>query len=120
MIHPGQLRDSVTLQRQAEDANGDRLGATWEDAVVRDCRVTYLRAGETVLEARLRGVTTVVITVRLGSDPDVLQVDNTWRAVVTNAQTGAVVTYDIKSALPHESGDYVDFTAQDAGRSGGV
>lgn len=120
MTRPGQLIHSVTLQQRSLDANGDRLGATWIDDVVRDCAVTYLRGGEIVLEARLQGVTTAVITVRLADDPAVLQVGNGWRALVTDGRTGQVATYDIKAALPQASGDYVDFTAQDEGTAGGL
>jgi hypothetical protein len=115
MTLAGQLKDSVTLQRRDLDANGDRLSDNWVDDVVRDARIVYQRRGEAVLEARLQGLQPAWITVRLGDDPAVAQVTSGWRAV---ARDGRI--FDIKSVAPHESGDFVDFTAEANGTDGGA
>lgn len=114
MTHAGQLRDRATFQRKAQDAHSRRTGA-WGEDIVRDCAVRYLRAGETVLEARLQGVQTAVLTVRPEGLDDV---DNGWRATVRDARTLVETVFDIKGRIPN--GDYVDFTAQSEGNGGGV
>jgi len=72
----GLLRESVTLQRRALDANGDRLGP-WADDFTGPARVVAKVAGETVLAQRIAGVQPIEITMRL--DLFSAAIDTDWR-----------------------------------------
>jgi hypothetical protein len=95
----GLLRESVTLQRRALDANGDRLGP-WVDEFAAPARVLARTSGEAVLEQRIAGVQPVEITLRL--DRFSAAVDTDWRLVwlgwnfgitaITVDELGAVVS----------------------------
>jgi len=74
----GLLRESVTLQRRALDANGDRLGA-WVDEFEAPARVLARTTGEAVLAQRIIGVQPVEVTMRL--DNFSALVDTDWRLV---------------------------------------
>lgn len=72
----GVLRETITLQRRALDANGDRLGP-WVDEFASPARVLHRTVGETVFAQRIAGVQPVEITVRL--NPYSAAVDTDWR-----------------------------------------
>ena len=72
----GTLRERVTLQRRAADANGDPLGP-WEDQFVSPARVLARTQGEVVLESRIAGVQPVEVTLRL--DRQTALIDTDWR-----------------------------------------
>ena len=74
----GLLRESVTLQRHAVDANGDRLGP-WQDIFAAPARVVAKTSGEAVLAQRIAGTQPVEITLRL--DRFSALVDTDWRLV---------------------------------------
>jgi len=78
----GLLRESVTFQRRALDANGDRLGP-WVDEFAAPARLVHIvrtrgTGGETTLDQRLVGVQPVEMTLRL--DLMTAQLDTDWRA----------------------------------------
>jgi Phage head-tail joining protein len=72
----GLLRETITLQRRALDANGDRLGP-WADEFASPARVLHRTVGETVLAQRLAGVQPVEVTLRLNTMS--AAVDTDWR-----------------------------------------
>jgi|SRR5579864_4779078 len=74
----GVLRETVTLQQHALDANGDRLGP-WMDIFEAPARVLSRTRGEVVLQERLAGTQPVEVTLRL--DRFSAQVDTDWRIV---------------------------------------
>jgi hypothetical protein len=74
----GTLRETVTFQRRAADAAGDRSGA-WADEFAAPARVQTKTAGETVLAQRIAGVHLVDVTLRL--DHASATIDTDWRLV---------------------------------------
>lgn len=89
----GLLRETVTLQRRALDANGDRLGV-WTDEFESPARVLVRTQGETVLQSRIAGVQPVEITLRL--NPYSAAVDTDWRVLWQG------VAYGITATAPDE------------------
>ena len=77
----GVLRESVTFQQHATDANGDRLGA-WTDMFVEPARVIAQTRGEQVLAQRLAGTQPLEVTVRLNLRTALIDTD--WRLVWLN------------------------------------
>jgi hypothetical protein len=74
----GLLRESVTLQRRALDANGDRLGP-WQDEFAAPARVLNRTQGEAVLDQRIAGIQPVEVTLRLDRFSALIETD--WRLV---------------------------------------
>ena len=74
----GVLREAVTLQQHALDANGDRLGP-WTDEFATVARVIAKTGGEGVLAQRIAGVQPVEVTLRL--DAFTARIDTDWRLV---------------------------------------
>jgi hypothetical protein len=72
----GTLREIVTLRRQAQDANGDRLGG-WVAVFDAPARVVSKTRGEAVLQQRIAGVQPVEVTLRL--DLLTAAIDTDWR-----------------------------------------
>jgi Phage head-tail joining protein len=77
----GLLRETVTFQQHALDANGDRLGP-WTDVFAAQARVVMQTRAEGVLQQRVAGVQPVEVTLRL--DLNSAQVDTDWRLVWLN------------------------------------
>ncbi len=102
----GKLRDRLTFQRRAADANGEPLGP-WEDAFTVSADLVYLRGSEAVQEQRLQGVQPVIITVRASSDAR--QISNAWQAL--NARPPHQ-TFDIKSIEPSRDVGFLDVLAE--------
>lgn len=99
----GQLRESVTFQRRAEDANGDRLG-DWADSLAVAARVRAMRGTEPVMQARLQGVQPLEITVR--SMPKTREIGADWRAVWEGRP------YNIRSIAPDETRQFIAIVAE--------
>jgi hypothetical protein len=79
----GTLRQSVTLQQRALDANGDPLGA-WADVFTAAARVLAqpirrAQQGEIISDERRVGVQPIEITMRL--DLNTATIDTDWRVV---------------------------------------
>jgi head-tail adaptor len=74
----GVLRETVTLQQHALDANGDRLGP-WTDMFAAPARVLARTQGEQVLQQRVAGTQPIEITLRL--DRFSALIDTDWRVV---------------------------------------
>jgi hypothetical protein len=77
----GLLRESVTFQQHALDANGDLLGP-WTDQFAAPARVAAQVRGEQALQQRIAGVQPIEITLRLDSYS--ARLDTDWRAVWLN------------------------------------
>lgn len=91
MSGAGALKDRVTFQRRALDANNERLGA-WENMFSRAAHLLYQTGSETVTEARLQGRQPVRITVR--DESAVRAVTNGWRAINTR---DVAQSFDLKT-----------------------
>ncbi|MFN3585186.1 head-tail adaptor protein [Phenylobacterium sp.] len=108
MSGAGGLRNTVTFQRRALDANGDRLGPwenVWTDV---PADLVWLRGSETAVDARLQGRQPVVIRVREDEVLDQMPT-NGWQAV--NADNTAQV-FDIKSVAPDRERGFVSIMAE--------
>ncbi|WP_164512752.1 head-tail adaptor protein [Caulobacter vibrioides] len=112
-MRSGEFRERVQFQQRAEDANGDRLG-DWEteDRFKTAARYTFLRGGETVMQARLTGVQPVVIRVRASGAMREVTAD--FR--VLDLRTGAA--FNIRSVLPDLRRKVIDFTCDTGGADG--
>ena len=99
--HTGQLRDRITLQRRADDENGDPLGG-WSSAFWRMVKLLNLRGGEGVLQQRLQGSQPVLLVVR--ADPETRMIDNSFRAI--NHRTRQI--YDLSAASETQDRTWVE------------
>lgn len=97
----GELRDRVTVQRRAVDANGDRLG-DWEVKFSRATKILNLRGGEGTLQQRIQGNQPVLLVVR--ADPDTRPIDNSFRAI--NHRTMQI--YDLSAASETQGRAWVE------------
>lgn len=104
----GLLRERLRFERRAagDDGAGNHV-AGFAPEFIEAARVKPLRGDETVLAARLTGVTAYEITIR--SNSRTRQIGPEWRAVDT--RDGAV--YSIRAAVnPDEHDRYVVLTAE--------
>jgi len=119
----GTLRESVTFQRRALDANGDALGP-WTDqfatparvqARTGGARVPARPTGEEVVDDRITGVQPVEITMRLNLLT--AQIDTDWRAVWLNWPFGvtAVAVDELASVVTVMATRYRDDNLSEAG-----
>lgn len=103
----GPLRDLLTFQSRANDANGDPIGA-WTARFDADADLIFLRGSEPVMAQRLRGVQPVVITVR--EYTQTRQITSAWRAVDKRDLTRV---FEIKSpATPAKEAGFLDILAE--------
>lgn len=108
MIAAGELKEHVTFQQRAPNANGKRL-ADWEAGFTIRAKVVPRLGTEPVLQARLQGVQPVSVTVRLKAAPGV---DDAWRLL----WRGGI--YNIKTAVPSLDRQDLEILAQADGSGG--
>lgn len=101
----GKLKDRITFQRRALDANGDRLGA-WEADFTVAAQIDWLRGSQPVMEQRLQGIRPVVLTVR--DETRTRALVTPWRAV--NARNTQHV-FEITSVTPARDAGFLDLLA---------
>jgi len=103
----GELDQYITFQQREEDANGDRLGADWDETTQLrlPAKVVFQRGGEVGLAARLEGRIPVVLVIRDSSESRAIT--TAWRA--TDAQ-GRV--YNLRSAYPHRDRGFIEIQAE--------
>lgn len=102
----GALKDLVTFQKRALDANGDALGA-WEAGFSTATEITYLRGTEPVMAQRLKGVQPVILTVH--EYGLTRQITTASRAV--NARNVTQV-FEIRNCAPAKKPGFLDILAE--------
>lgn len=103
----GPLNDRLRFELPTETV--DDYGAAvqgWAPQFTVAAGLTYLRGGETVLQARLAGRQVVAIRIRRSTDTQRIGVD--WRAV--DARTGVVM--NIRSIAPTPDRAFLELTAE--------
>lgn len=108
----GDLRDRLSFQKRAADANGDPLGA-WTDQFTVSAQIVWLRGSEPVLQQRLEGKQPVAFVVRTSSQAR--QIDTSWRAV--NARNTDQV-FNITAVSPNKDRGFLDILAVKGGATG--
>lgn len=111
-MQPGAMRERVRFDPRTLDGNGRPLGPWDTSGQPVAAHLKYLTSGEPVMQARLNGIQTVVITVRDSQASRLIT--NAWRAYDTRAS----VAYDIKGNKPAEQPGYREITVVSEGANG--
>ena len=101
------LRERVSFEKPVSAPNG-RGGtyASWETVFTAPAGIRYLRGSEAVVQGRLAGRNTAVVTVRRSSASQVVTPE--WR--LTDQKTGTL--YNIRSIIPTDDGRWLELTCE--------
>jgi head-tail adaptor len=108
----GDLKDRITFQARANDANGDPLGV-WTNQFTVWAQAIWLRGSEVAVQQRLEGKQPVALVVRASSQTR--QIDTSWRAV--NARN-TDEKFNITAVSPSKTAGFIDVLAVKGGASG--
>lgn len=101
------LLDSVAFDAPVVTPNGQGGQISgWQEKFCARARFRFLRGGETVLQARLSGQQTIVVTVR--DCVDARMITPEWR--MRDLRTGT--EYNIRSIMPSDDRLYRELTCQ--------
>jgi SPP1 family predicted phage head-tail adaptor len=97
-VNIGELNRRLTFQQRGENS--------WDDMSSHWAKIVYLRGTEKVLEGRMVGRNTVVITVRQTSK--VKSATTAWRIKFK----GSGEVFNIRSLIPSSDRQFVDITCE--------
>lgn len=105
----GELREKVRFEAriQSDDEYGNPSAGEFSDQFTVAARIQPLKAGETIMAARLAGRKPVIIRVRYSSDTALIEAG--WRAV--DARTGTIYSIDAPPINVDERRRYFDIVA---------
>jgi head-tail adaptor len=112
MIGAGDLRDRITFEARALDANGDALG-TFEPQFTVWAHLRWLRGSEAALQQRLEGRQPVALVIR--DSAQARQITTAWRALNARVEGQA---FNITSVSPAQERGFIDILATTGGPTG--
>lgn len=108
----GKLRERITFQERAVDANDDAMG-DWQDRITVWAQLVWLRGGEGVLQQRMSGRQPVAIVIRDSTQSR--PITTAWRAV--NARRPEQV-FNITAVAPSKDPGFLDVLGVMGGATG--